>query len=154
MVTCSSCNAQTYYSEEGIRDHLLRGLHSQKIVADIIWDEKTDRSLQETVDFIARKEQANLERNQVGVETASVSAVQQTTPVTSCTRCRSCLGESHGADTVQVRREKCPAWDIKCNKCQVRGHYGKALIVANGATNPRITGGVRQVGTSKLRIMK
>ena len=33
-------------------------------------------------------------------------------------------------------------------------HVTNALIVANGATNPRITGGVRQVGTSKLRIMK
>ena len=126
MVTCSSCNAQTHYSEEGIRDQLIRGLHSQKIVADIIWDEKTDRSLQETVDFIARKEQANLERNQVGVETASASAITPTTPVTSRKKCRFCQGESHGADTVQVRREKCPAWDIKCNKCQVRGHYGKA----------------------------
>ena len=32
-------------------------------------------------------------------------------------------------------------------------HVTSALIVANGATNPRITGGVRQMGTSKLRIM-
>merc|ERR1712215_661924 len=32
-------------------------------------------------------------------------------------------------------------------------HVTNALIVANGATNPRITGGVRQVGTSKPRIM-
>ena len=25
-----------------------------------------------------------------------------------------------------VRREKCPAWDIKCIKCKVRGHFVKA----------------------------
>merc|ERR1711895_54323 len=36
------------------------------------------------------------------------------------------MGESHGADTVQVRRERCPAWDTKCTKCQVRGHFVKA----------------------------
>ena len=65
LVTCSSCNAQTDYSEEVILDQLIRGLHSQDIVADIIGDEKTDRSLLETVEFIARKEQADLERNQV-----------------------------------------------------------------------------------------
>ena len=75
MVTCSSCNPQTDYSEEVIHDQLVRGLHSQDIMADIIGDEKTDRSLLETVDFIARKEQADLERNQVGVESASASAV-------------------------------------------------------------------------------
>ena len=126
VVTCSSCNAQTDYSEEVIRDQLIRGLHSQDIVADIIGDEKTDRTLLETVDFIARKEQADLERNQVGVETASASAVQQTTPVTRRKTCKFCQGESHGADTVQVRREKCPAWDTKCTKCQVRGHFVKA----------------------------
>ena len=126
VVTCSSCNAQTDYSEEVIRDQLIRGLHSQDIVADIIGDEKTDRSLLETVEFIARKEQADLERNQVGVENASASAVQQTTPTTRRKKCKFCQGESHGVDTVQVRREKCPAWDIKCTKCQVRGHFEKA----------------------------
>merc|ERR1711895_157889 len=73
VVTCSLCFAQTDYSEVVIRDQLIRGLHSQDIVADIIGDEKTDRTLLETVDFIARKEQADLERNQVGVETASAS---------------------------------------------------------------------------------
>ena len=40
--------------------------------------------------------------------------------------CRFCRGESHGADTGQVRRAKCPAWDNKCTKCQIKGHYEKA----------------------------
>ena len=125
-VQCSSCNAQTDYSEEVILDQLIRGLHNQDIVADLIGDEKTDRTLLETVEFIARKEQATLERTQVGVESDSVSAVKQTTPASSRKKCRFCQGESHGADTGQVRREKCPAWDNKCSKCQIRGHYEKA----------------------------
>ena len=124
-VQCSSCNAQTDYSEEVILDQLIRGLHNQDIVAELIGDEKTDRTLLETVEFIARKEQATLERAQVGVEGDSVSAVKQTTPVSSRKRCRFCQGESHGADSVIVRREKCPAWDNKCSKCQVKGHYEK-----------------------------
>ena len=53
-VQCSSCNAQTDYSEEVIRDQLVRGLYDQDIVADLIGDEKTDRTLLETVEFIAR----------------------------------------------------------------------------------------------------
>ena len=67
-----------------------------------------------------------MERSQVGVENASASAIKQATPVTSRTKCRFCQGESHGADTGQVRREKCPAWDTKCSKCQIKGHYEKA----------------------------
>ena len=95
-------------------------------MADLIGDEKTDRTLLETVEFIARKEQATLERTQVGVESDSVSAVKQSTPASSRKKCRNCQGESHGTDTFQVRREKCPAWDHKCSKCKAKGHYDKA----------------------------
>ena len=95
-------------------------------MADLIGDEKTDRTLLETVEFIARKEQANLERSQVGVENANASAIRQTTPANSQKKCSFCRGETHGADTGRVRREKCPAWDNKCTKCQIKGHYEKA----------------------------
>ena len=111
-----------------IGDQLVRGLYSKDIVADVIGDEKTDRTLLELVNFIARKEQASLERNQVGVENTRVSAVKQTTPATSQTKFRYCRGETHGAETVQVRREKCPAYDNKCTKCQIKGHYEKACF--------------------------
>merc|ERR1712055_561058 len=91
-VQCNSCNAQTDYSEEVILDQLLRGLYNQDIVADLIGDEKTDRTLLETVEFIARKEQASLERSQVGVESDSASAIKQSTPTTSRKKCRFCQG--------------------------------------------------------------
>ena len=118
-VKCGSCNAQADYSEEIILDLLINGLYDQDIVAALLGDEKTDRTLLETVEFIARKEQATLECTQ-GV---SVSAANQTTPTSNRKRCRYCQGESHGADTGQIRREKCPAWDHKCTKCKVKGHY-------------------------------
>ena len=94
-----------------------------KLVGPLETGKKTDRTLLETVEFIARKEQATLERPQV--EVGNVSTVQQSTPASSRKRCKQCRGESHGADTVTVRREKCPAWDHKCSKCQVKGHYEK-----------------------------
>ena len=108
-VKCSSCNAQTDYSDEIILDQLINGLHDQDIVAALLRDEKTDRNLLETVEFIARMEQATLESTQVEIGGDSVLAVKQTTPASSRKRCTFCQGESHGAATVRVRREKCPA---------------------------------------------
>ena len=58
-VNCNSCNAATDYSEEVISDQLVRGLADEDILGDLIGDEKTNRTLQEMVQFIARKEQAD-----------------------------------------------------------------------------------------------
>ena len=84
------------------------------------------KTLLEMVEFFASQEQASLERSQVGVERDNASATKQST--TSQKRCSYCQGESHGANTRLVRREKCPAWDIQCAKCQIRGHFGKVCF--------------------------
>ena len=59
-VNCNSCNAATDYSEEVISDQLSKGLSD--ILDVLIGDEKTNRTLQEMVVSIARKEQAKMER--------------------------------------------------------------------------------------------
>merc|ERR1711888_562261 len=99
-VNCSSCNNATDYSEEVIIDQLVRGIADEDILDALIGDEKTDRTLQEMVQFIARKEQAKMERGTVSHENSDVSAVNQPkspalkpgTPTT----CRNCAGKSHG----------------------------------------------------------
>ena len=40
---------------------MVRGIADEDILADLIGEEKTDRTLLEMVEFIARKEQAKLE---------------------------------------------------------------------------------------------
>ena len=129
-VTCSGCEAKTDYSEEVIGDQLVRGLDDQDILADLLGDDKIDRTLKEMVEFIARKEQAKLERGSVSCETPSTSAVRVAkTPTTSSSRpttCRHCKGGSHGPDDMKTRKSSCPAWDNVCEKCQVKGHYSQA----------------------------
>ena len=129
-VICSGCEAETDYSEEVIGDQLVRGLDDQDILADLLGDDKNDRTLKETVEFIARKEQAKVERGTVSCETPSTSAVKVTpspaTPFGRPTTCRHCKGGSHGPDDMKTRKLSCPAWDHKCEKCQVKGHYSQA----------------------------
>ena len=109
-VTCSAsgCENKTDYSEEVIGDQLLRGLDDQDILSDLLRDDKTDRTLHEMVEFIARNEQAKLERGTVSCETPSASAVRATpspaTPLGRPTICRHCKGGSHGPDDMKTRK--------------------------------------------------
>ena len=126
-VLCGSCNTPTDYSEEVISDQLVRGIADPDILDSLIGDEKTDRTLPEIVKFIARKEQAKLERSTVSHENNDVSAVNQpkspalqpSTPTT----CRHCTGKSHGPATFKTRKTLCPAFNHQCEKCKVKGHY-------------------------------
>ena len=45
------------YSDNVIQDQLVRGIADQEILADLLGDEKSDRTTKEIVEFIARKEQ-------------------------------------------------------------------------------------------------
>merc|ERR1712215_300567 len=97
-------------------DQLIRGLLDKEIVSDLLGDAKTDMTLQETVDYVARKEQAKTE--QVTISCEQTSAAQQT-PVKGYT-CWACQGNSH---TNRQRKDKCPAWGSQCTKCSGRNHY-------------------------------
>ena len=61
-----------------IQDQLIRGIADHEILADLLGDEKTNRTTPEIVDYIARKEQAKAERGTVCGEappnTAAVTA--------------------------------------------------------------------------------
>ena len=110
------------YSDEVIQDQLVKGLADQEILADLLGDEKADRTTDQIVEFIARKEQAKLERGTVVYE--STAAVGQAPKPAKIRICRGCKGPDHG--NWQKRREVCPARDSVCDKCSVEGHYSSA----------------------------
>ena len=125
---CSACQVVNDYSEEMILDKLMRGIGDKEILADPLGDTKTDRTLVEAVEFIARKEQAKQEQGTVSSE--STGAVRQT-PTTpprgnQPTTCWACQQPSHGPNTFKTRQEKCPAWKVTCDRCSTKGHFTQA----------------------------
>merc|ERR1711867_92326 len=123
-VTCPSptCDAMVDYSEEVIMDTLIRGIVDKEIVSDLLGEVQTDMTLQQTVDYIARKEQAKSEQGTVSCE--QTNAAQQT-PIKSPT-CWACQGSSHGPNNNRLRKAKCPAWGSQCVKCSGYNHYSSA----------------------------
>ena len=59
------CTHTFDYSEEIIKDNLIRGISDPEILADLLGDPKTDRTLDEVVSFIAQKEQGKATRTAV-----------------------------------------------------------------------------------------
>ena len=54
-VRCADCDSDMDYSEEVIIDQLVRGINEKEILSDLLGEDESDMTLQEVVDYIARK---------------------------------------------------------------------------------------------------
>ena len=118
---CTKCQ-QTYdFSNEIIKDTLIRGISDPEILADLLGDSKPDRTLDEVVQFISQKEQGKATRAAVGDSAAPISVKPQ-----KQSKCWACGNRSHGPKNDRATREKhCPAWQTTCSKCGIKGHLTK-----------------------------
>ena len=118
------CTHTYNYSDEIIKDNLIRGIADPEILADLLGDTKTDRTLDETVTFIAQKEQGKATKTVVGDTAGAMQSQAQTSRSPSKSSCWACGGKGHGPRNDRNARSKhCPAWSHTCSKCSVKGHY-------------------------------
>ena len=134
--TEDNCNHVFDYSNEIIKDNLIRGISDPEILADLLGDPKTDRSLEEVVNFIAQKEQGKATRSAVGDSAGAINQVKVKPQLAQKSKhnnyndnkgkCWACGGSSHGQKNDRTTRaQKCPAWSSVCNKCNIKGHFSK-----------------------------
>ena len=128
--TCKveNCDHTFDFSNEIIKDNLVRGIADPEILSDLLGDPKTDRSLEETVSFIAQKEQGKTTRSAVGDSTASININNRTTKPKhtseNTAKCWACGEAQHGRNNDRNSRARsCEAWSSTCSKCSIRGHY-------------------------------
>lgn len=133
------------FSQEIIKDNLIRGISDPEIQADLLGDAKTDRTLDEVVTFFVQKQQGKATRSAVGDCTAAInwqgkakttqSQIKQKYPDNKG-KCWACAGPSHGPRNDKMTRTKfCPAWSATCNKCNIKGHYNKSCSRCNTCGN-------------------
>ena len=125
------CQHSYDYSTEIIKDNLIRGIADPEILSDLLGDPKTDRNLDETVCFIAQKEQGKATRAAVGDSTSSMSQASsqarfkpQQSQGKSDHKCWACGEASHAKPNDRTARSKhCDAWSSTCPKCSIKGHF-------------------------------
>ena len=119
------------YSNQVIKDNLIRGISDPDILADLLGDVKTDRTLEEVVNFIAQKEQGKATRHAVGDTAGAITTSKERPPPpkdwkSHKSKCWACGGPSHGPkNDKSTRTQKCPAWTSQCSKCNIKGHFSK-----------------------------
>ena len=130
VATCkeTGCTHVFDFSEVIIQDSLVRGLADPEIQSDLVGDAKTDRTLDETVAFIAQKEQGKMTRSAVGdYAGAMCNTTSPRAPAPFASKCWACGGPSHGPkNDRKARSRSCEAWTFTCAKCSVKGHYSNS----------------------------
>ena len=125
--TCSvqGCGHTFDYSDEIIKDNLVRGIADPEILADLLGDTKTDRTLEQTVSFVAQKEQGKATRSVMGDKMGAMGLPPGNKRTASkSTKCWACGGPRHAQKNDRYTREKsCEAWTFTCGKCSTKGHY-------------------------------
>ena len=123
----AGCDHIFDYSDEIIKDNLIRGIYDHEILADLLGDAKTDRTLDQTVSFIAQKEQGKSTRSVVGDRTAAISYQKPpgaSKPPAPAAKCWACGGSRHAVKNDRAARENnCEAWNFTCTKCSTKGHF-------------------------------
>ena len=124
------CDHMVDYSEEVIKDSLIRGIADQEILADLLGDTTVDgRSLEDTIKFIARKEQGKMEKSTVG---DSINAACSGIKTQSQKKCWACGDNAHEVkNDKRARSQKCKAWEETCAKCDKKGHFTKCCSKCN-----------------------
>ena len=136
------CDHSYDYSNEIIKDNLIRGIADPEILSDILGDARTDRTLDETVSFIAQKEQGKATRAAVGDSASAIthSSSYKSRPQHFSSnnsnvsksnnyndKCWACGGARHSKMNDRNSRAKlCEAWSSTCTKCSVKGHYASS----------------------------
>ena len=119
----AGCDHIYDYSEEIIKDNLIRGIADSEILSDLLGDPKSDRTLDEIVTYIAQKEEGKATRTAVADRMNVMSHPNKNKPNRNAPKCWACGEEKHGPKNDRnTRSRKCPAWSSTCSKCSVRGH--------------------------------
>ena len=92
-------------------------------MSDLLGDPKTNRTLEETLSFIAQKEQGKATKTAVG-DTVGAMCASRTNSKQSLApgrRCWACGGSAHGQKNDRKARARySEAWTLTCSKCTTK----------------------------------
>ena len=147
---CPSCNTAVNYTDNILRDILIKGLADNEIQLDLLGDKNQDMSLEEVFQFVEAKEAA---KRSVGLllqsqgaeairsqyrktrqEEVKQNAVRADPPKDKNELCSYCGQRGHGKNApTKVRKAECPAYGKSCGHC---GRHNHLATVCRGKNKP------------------
>ena len=134
-----TCNTDTRFTHQMVRDNLVRGLYDQDIQREVLGLENQTMDLEQLLKVLDAKEtgrrtQATILGRGASASFSSYKARErkhQFKDQSQTEKCNYCGNTGHGKNdgpgrnTVQLRQEKCPAFNEQCNNCSWKGHFTK-----------------------------
>ena len=133
IVTCPKCNfAEVDFSDQLIRDTISRGIYDEDIRIHLLSDKNQDMSLEETIAYIAAREEGKKSARGLADNSTTSAATsrykssqkgsygQKSNSNTS--KCSYC-GKMANHGNYKERQRMCPAFKHCCGSCGIVGHY-------------------------------
>ena len=147
---CPSCNTAVNYTDNILRDILIKALADNEIQLDLLGDKNQDMSLEEVFQFVEAKEAgkrsagrllqsqgAEAIRSQyrkTRQEEVKQNAVSADPPKDKNELCSYCGQRGHGKNApTKVRKAECPAYGKSCGHC---GKHNHLATVCRGKNKP------------------
>ena len=140
---CKNCHDSVDFTDNILRDVLVKGLCDQDIQAAVLGNENQDLTLDQTFKLVETVETGKRTAQQLSGESqhittfATSSYKKQHRPQPSNydksrKECIFCGKNDHGVRSHHhIRKKKCPAYNNTCNHCSKRGHYEKLCYSKN-----------------------
>ena len=134
---CTRCEANVDYTEAMIKDILCRGLGDTKIQMDLLGDKNQDMTLKQALRFVEAKEAGKRSASRLLLPQATDAVTGSSyrrqkrpsakgPPPKDQDTCTYCGTRGHGRNPpTRVRRNECPAYGTKCNRCDKDHHFEK-----------------------------
>jgi len=133
LLTCT-CGTEMNYSNEILRDVVVRGLVDSEIQLDLLSDSNQNMTLEEVFQFVEKKEAGRRSANRLmesqGVQSMSSQYKKQQrldhkeTSINKSDPCTYCGKRGHGKSSpVHIRKQHCSAYDTTCEFCKKLHHF-------------------------------
>ena len=145
FISCPSCNHDVNYTDDIMKDVIVRGISDGEIQLDILSDHNQDMSLNDIIRYAEAKESGKRSATKIlsSVQGAcgSRSSYKKSQQVRTANgaSCSYCGSVGHGKNAaVSVRKERCPAYGKNCNHCGLPNHFSSVCrMKAHGLSKPK-----------------
>ena len=147
---CPSCNTAVNYTDNILRDILIKGFADNEIQLDLLGDKNQDMSREEVFQFVEAKEEGKRspgrllqsqgeeairsQYRKTKQEEVKQNAVRADPPKDKKELCSYCGQRGHGKYApTKVRKAECPAYSKSCGHC---GKHNHLATVCRGKNKP------------------
>ena len=129
---CVTCNTHTRFTHQMVRDNLVRGLYDQDIQREVLGLEDQTMDLKNLLKLLEAKEAGRRTQATIlgrGASAAAASSYKTREKKSIAVKCNYCGNTGHGKNdgpgrnSLQLRQEKCPAFNAQCDNCSRKGHF-------------------------------